>query len=167
VQARSEGTGTRITAEPKTDSLPYSAVEFVVTAQNRIREVKVTGFDHSTLDFTFEEESLNPALDGKLFQFQAPPGAEVVEGDREPWLNSCSSTRTGGADPPAGRGRAVREGTAGAVLAAGIPHLFGEAAGGLGPGGLGAVPQAQEAQPRKVPDLQPAVRDADRAGLRF
>ena len=80
VQARSEGTGTRITAEPKTDSLPYSAVEFVVTAQNRIREVKVTGFDHSTLDFTFEEESLNPPLDGKLFQFQAPPGAEVVEG---------------------------------------------------------------------------------------
>jgi outer membrane lipoprotein carrier protein len=82
VQARPEGagTGTRITAEPKTDSLPYSAVEFVVTAQSRIREVKVTGFDHSTLDFTFEEESLNPALDGKLFQFQAPPGAEVVEG---------------------------------------------------------------------------------------
>ena len=70
----------RITAEPKTDNLPYSAVEFVVTAQNRIREVKVTEFDHSTLDFTFEEESLNPALDGKLFQFRAPPGAEVVEG---------------------------------------------------------------------------------------
>ena len=82
VQARPEGAGagTRITAEPKTDSLPYSAVEFVVTAQNRIREVKVTGFDNSTLDFTFEEESLNPPLDGKLFQFQAPPGAEVVEG---------------------------------------------------------------------------------------
>ena len=71
---------TRITAEPKTDNLPYSAVEFVVTAQNRIREVKVTGFDNSILDFTFDEESLNPPLDGKLFQFQAPPGAEVVEG---------------------------------------------------------------------------------------
>ena len=82
VQARPEGAGagTRITAEPKTDNLPYSAVEFVVTAQNRIREVKVTGFDNSILDFTFEEESLNPPLDGKLFQFQAPPGAEVVEG---------------------------------------------------------------------------------------
>jgi len=82
LQARPEGAGagTRITAEPKTDNLPYSAVEFVVTAQNRIREVKVTEFDHSILDFTFEEESLNPPLDGKLFQFQAPPGAEVVEG---------------------------------------------------------------------------------------
>ena len=38
VQARSEGTGTRITAGPKTDSLPYSAVEFVVAAQSRIRD---------------------------------------------------------------------------------------------------------------------------------
>ena len=80
LQARPEGAGTRITAEPKTAKLPYSAVEFVVTAENRIREVKVTGFDNSILDFTFDEESLNPPLDGKLFQFQAPPGAEVVEG---------------------------------------------------------------------------------------
>jgi outer membrane lipoprotein carrier protein len=82
IHARPEGAGagTRITAEPKTDNLPYSAVEFVVTAQNRIREVKVTGFDNSILNFTFEEESLDPPLDGKLFQFQAPPGAEVVEG---------------------------------------------------------------------------------------
>jgi outer membrane lipoprotein carrier protein len=82
LQARPEGAGadTRITAEPKTDNLPYSAVEFVVTAQNRIREVKVTGFDNSILDFTFDEESLDPPLDGKLFQFRAPPGAELVEG---------------------------------------------------------------------------------------
>jgi outer membrane lipoprotein carrier protein len=80
LHARPDGAGTRITAEPKTDNLPYSAVEFVVTAENRIREVKVTGFDNSTLDFTFEEESLNPPLNGKLFQFQAPAGAEVVEG---------------------------------------------------------------------------------------
>jgi len=82
LQVRPEGVGadTRITAEPKTDNLPYSAVEFVVTVENRIREVKVTGFDNSILDFTFDEESLNPRLDGKLFQFHAPPGAEVVEG---------------------------------------------------------------------------------------
>jgi outer membrane lipoprotein carrier protein len=82
LQARPEGAGagTRITAEPKSANLPYSAVEFVVTAENRIREVKVTGFDNSILDFTFDEESLDPPLDGKLFQFLAPPGAEVVEG---------------------------------------------------------------------------------------
>jgi outer membrane lipoprotein carrier protein len=81
LQARPDqaGAGTRITAEPKTDNLPYSAVEFVVTAENRICEVKVTGFDNSILDFTFEQERLNPPLNGKLFQFQAPKGAEVVE----------------------------------------------------------------------------------------
>jgi outer membrane lipoprotein carrier protein len=71
--------GTRITAEPKTDNLPYSRVEFVVTAENRIRQVKVTGFDKAVLDFSFDQEQMNPSLDSKLFQFQVPPGATVVE----------------------------------------------------------------------------------------
>jgi outer membrane lipoprotein carrier protein len=69
----------RIKAEPKTDNLPYSAVEFVVTADSRIKEVKVTGFDHSILNFVFEQEKVDPTLDGKLFQFQVPKGAELVE----------------------------------------------------------------------------------------
>jgi outer membrane lipoprotein carrier protein len=80
LQAKPEEGGTRITAEPKSDNLPYSAVEFVVTPEARIREVKVTGFDRSLLDFTFELEKMDPPLDAKLFQFQAPAGAEVVEG---------------------------------------------------------------------------------------
>jgi outer membrane lipoprotein carrier protein len=74
-----QGRDTRIKAEPKTDNLPYSAVEFVVTADNRIKEVKVTGFDHSILNFVFEQEKMDPTLDGKLFQFQVPKGAELVE----------------------------------------------------------------------------------------
>ncbi|MBZ5582222.1 MAG: outer membrane lipoprotein carrier protein LolA [Acidobacteriia bacterium] len=78
-QEKPEGAGTRITAEPKTDSLPYSAVEFVVTPDGRIRQVKVTGFDKSILDFTFENEKVDPPLDSKLFQFKPPQGAEVVE----------------------------------------------------------------------------------------
>jgi len=80
LRARSEGADTRVTAEPKTDNLPYSAVEFVVTPENRIREVRVTGFDQSILSFTFDQEKVDPRLDNKLFRFQAPPGAEVVEG---------------------------------------------------------------------------------------
>ena len=79
LQARPEGADTRIVAEPKTDNLPYSAVEFVVTPENRIREVKVTGFDRSILDFTFDQEKMDPALDAKLFQFQLPPGAHLEE----------------------------------------------------------------------------------------
>jgi outer membrane lipoprotein-sorting protein len=69
----------RITAEPKTENLPYSQVEFLVAPDSRIREVKVTGFDHSVLDFTFESEKVDPSLDAKLFQFQMPPGAHLEE----------------------------------------------------------------------------------------
>jgi outer membrane lipoprotein carrier protein len=82
LQAEPEGADSkdiRIKAEPKTDNLPYSAVEFVVTPDGRIKEVKVTGFDHSILHFVFERESMDPALDWKLFQFQVPKGAELVE----------------------------------------------------------------------------------------
>lgn len=79
LQGKPEGGDTRVTAEPKTDNLPYSAVEFVVAPDARIREVKVTGFDHSILDFTFDQEKLDPPLDSKLFQFQMPPGAHLEE----------------------------------------------------------------------------------------
>lgn len=79
LQAKPEGAVTRITAEPKTDNLPYSAVEFVVSPDRQIREVKVTGFDHSVLEFRFDKERVDPPLDNKLFQFQVPKGAELVE----------------------------------------------------------------------------------------
>ena len=79
LQGRSDGPGMRITAEPKTDNLPYSAVEFVVDAGQHIKVVKVTGFDRSILEFRFEEERVDPILDAKLFQFQAPKGAQLVE----------------------------------------------------------------------------------------
>ena len=79
LQERLEGPDTRITAEPKTDNLPYSAVEFVVTPERRIKVVKVTGFDHSVLEFHLDQEKVDPALDAKLFQFQVPKGAAVVE----------------------------------------------------------------------------------------
>ena len=79
VQTRPEGSDTRISAEPKSDNLPYSSVEFVVTLSSQIREVKVTGFDRSIYDFTFEQEKLDPPLDAKLFQFQTPPGAVLEE----------------------------------------------------------------------------------------
>jgi outer membrane lipoprotein carrier protein len=80
LQGKAEGADQRITAEPKTDNLPYSAVEFVVAPDAHIKEVKVTGFDKSILHFTFDQERINPALDAKLFKFQAPPGADVVKG---------------------------------------------------------------------------------------
>ena len=82
LQARPEGDSMRISGEPKTDNLPYSAVEFLVAQDSRIREVKVTRFDKSVLVFTFDQERMNPPLDNKLFQFQPPKGTQVEEGDQ-------------------------------------------------------------------------------------
>jgi len=82
IQARPDGagTGTRITAEPRGDNLPYSAVEFLVTPEGRIQEVKVTSFDRSVLYYTFADEKMDPPLSDRLFQFQLPPGAQLTEG---------------------------------------------------------------------------------------
>jgi outer membrane lipoprotein carrier protein len=79
IQGQPEAGGTRIIAEPKTDSLPYTKVEFVVAPDAQIRRVQVTGFDHSILEFDFEQEKLNPPLEARLFQFRMPQGAELVE----------------------------------------------------------------------------------------
>ena len=77
-----EGSDMLVTAQPKSDNLPYSAVEFLVAADARIREVKVTRFDNSILDYSFDQEKLDPKLDDKLFHFQPPGGAEVVEAQK-------------------------------------------------------------------------------------
>lgn len=79
LQAHPDGALTRITAEPRTEGLPYSTVEFVVTPDDRIQELKLTGSDRSVLDFTFQQEKDDPPLDSKLFQFQLPPGAVLEE----------------------------------------------------------------------------------------
>jgi outer membrane lipoprotein carrier protein len=79
LQGHSEGGDMRITADPKSDSLPYSAVEFLVAPDQHIKEVKVTSFDRSVLHFFFDQERIDPVLDAKLFNFQAPKGVEVVE----------------------------------------------------------------------------------------
>lgn len=79
LREKPEGNDVRITAEPKTDALPYSAVEFLVAPDGRIRQVKVTRFDNSIMTYSFDQEKVGPKLDDKLFQFQAPKGVEVVE----------------------------------------------------------------------------------------
>ena len=79
LQAHREGNGVRILAEPRSDALPYSQVEFVVSPRNEIREVKLLGFDNSVLLYSFDEEKMNPPADPKLFRLAVPAGAEVVE----------------------------------------------------------------------------------------
>jgi len=78
-ESRLEGEDTWITADPKSPDMPYTKVEFQVTPQFQIRRVRVTGQDLSVLDFRFDQEKLNPALDAKLFKFELPSGAMVEE----------------------------------------------------------------------------------------
>jgi outer membrane lipoprotein carrier protein len=82
IQAKPEGGSQRITAEPKSDNLPYTSVEFLVGAQAQIQQVKVTGFDNSVMEFRFDDEKVDPPLDTKLFTFQVPQGAKVVQEGR-------------------------------------------------------------------------------------
>jgi outer membrane lipoprotein carrier protein len=69
---------TRITAVPKSKKAPYTQVEFVVTSSYDIRTLKVQIQDGSVMEFGFTGVTPDPKLDPKMFQFQAPAGAEIV-----------------------------------------------------------------------------------------
>jgi outer membrane lipoprotein carrier protein len=71
--------GTMITADPKSDKLPYKHVEFVVDATAAIRELRVHGYDNSLLAFNFSNEKMNPPVPDKLFKFELPAGATWAE----------------------------------------------------------------------------------------
>jgi outer membrane lipoprotein carrier protein len=77
--SKPDGSDLRITAEPKSNKLPYTKVEFVVTLQYEIRYLHITGQDHSVMEFRFSREKLNPPLPDQMFRFQPPPGAELVD----------------------------------------------------------------------------------------
>lgn len=74
-----EGVDTRIVGEPKSDNLPYSEVQFLVTPDFRIREVRWTAFDNAITAFAFDQERLEPNLDPKLFVFVMPKDYELIE----------------------------------------------------------------------------------------
>ncbi len=77
-----EGSDLWIAAEPNSPVLPYSKVEFLVTPESRIRRMRVTEDDLSVLDFTFEDEKVNPPLNPDLFVFHMPAGAELEDNTR-------------------------------------------------------------------------------------
>ena len=109
----------------------------------------------------FDQEKMDPPLDAKLFQFQLPAGAQLVEGDNSAMADFVLKYADGrGPDPPAGGRRpAPRRNCATAIRQQGflIYSIKPRSGGGAG-GGLWA---AEEAESREVPDLQPAVRHAD------
>jgi outer membrane lipoprotein carrier protein len=79
---RPEGENQWIDAIPNSDNLPYSRVEFLIAPDSRILRLQVIGQDLSVMDFAFDQEKLNPALDIKSFSFRPPAGAELVESEQ-------------------------------------------------------------------------------------
>lgn len=82
-QARQDGPFTVITANPKSDRLPYKRVEFAVSPQFEIRKLVVTQQDNAVLAFEFRNERMNPPIDERLFRFQLPPGAQWLDAGSE------------------------------------------------------------------------------------
>ena len=78
-ESREEDGLTWITGKPTSDSLPYTKVVFAIGSDFRIHRVQVTGYDRSITDFVFDQEKINPPMDSKIFRFQMPVGAKLVE----------------------------------------------------------------------------------------
>ena len=75
-----------IRALPKSDKVPYTSVEFAVSAAGEIRRLKVANGDGSVTEYGFSGERLNIAVNDQKFRFTPPPGVAVEEitegGDR-------------------------------------------------------------------------------------
>ncbi len=74
-----EGGDAWLFGRSKNDRAPYDSVEMLITATGSVRELKVTGRDQSLLDFSFQDEQVNPPVSDNLFHFNIPAGAEVVD----------------------------------------------------------------------------------------
>lgn len=77
-QVRDGSGGTWLEASGRSDRAPYSRIRMLVAPNGSIRQMNITGRDESELAFTFSNEQINPALPEKLFHFDIPAGAEVV-----------------------------------------------------------------------------------------
>lgn len=69
-----------VIGEGRTGKEAYTSVEFTYDpATFELLHLKVLGQDESVTTFAFSEETLNPRLEAKLFDFHAPAGAEIVD----------------------------------------------------------------------------------------
>jgi outer membrane lipoprotein carrier protein len=72
-----------LVARPKSDRLPYSRVEFTITAGHVIRRLLVAGVDGTDMEFLFTGEKLNTPQADTQFRFTPPPGVAVVDATEE------------------------------------------------------------------------------------
>ncbi len=76
---RPDTDGAWLAASAKSDRVPYERVEMLIAVDGAIRKLNVAARDNSAMAFQFSNEVLNPATNPKLFHFDLPPGAEVVD----------------------------------------------------------------------------------------
>ena len=81
LESRQADGGVVISAQPKSDKLPYRSVEFLVSSLNEIKRLTITGQDNSRILFVFNNERLNPDIDPKQFRFDLPAGATWTGGE--------------------------------------------------------------------------------------
>jgi outer membrane lipoprotein carrier protein len=69
-----------VIGDGRTGKEAYTRVEFTYDpATFELLHLKVLGQDESMTTFAFSEETLNPRLEAPLFDFHAPPGAEIAD----------------------------------------------------------------------------------------
>ena len=78
--AKRTAEGLEMTCQPRSEDEAFSQVVFTLAPETySIRRIVIAGADGSTTEFRFRGEELNPRLESRLFVFQAPPGAEILE----------------------------------------------------------------------------------------
>ena len=75
---KQDGPNFLIAAKAKTDQLPYSNIQMLVSPDYQIQRLVVDGQDQSILTFQFTDEKVNPPVNDALFKFQMPAGATLV-----------------------------------------------------------------------------------------
>jgi outer membrane lipoprotein carrier protein len=83
ITTRNTQEGIELTAQARSPQESYSQAVFTIDPQSyEIRRIRVDGQDGLVTEFVFSREALNISFPSSLFEFHAPPGAEVVEPGR-------------------------------------------------------------------------------------
>lgn len=78
-ELEAQGGETRLSAWPKSNRMPFTRVDFFLTAEFGIRRLVIHQVDETAMEFTFSGEQLNVPLQDAAFQFHPPPGVPVVD----------------------------------------------------------------------------------------
>jgi outer membrane lipoprotein carrier protein len=78
-KTKPDANGTWIVAEPKSDNLAYTEVEFLASPEGEIRQVRFTLQDTSKMSLAFSNEELNVPIVASIFNFHPPPGVQVID----------------------------------------------------------------------------------------